>query len=265
MKKYPIQNNRCGPFFEDIVGNSDTQINANTFAQFMMNHPQYFPNWKSEVKGIFNWVYANLGNEKWAKYGVTVVNGQTAYTIPINSHSARQAAAELQHMALTGDNSYLKNAVLKLNWATYMVDNDGKNRYPQDGIWMSDEYIDYVRHYLRAMAARQELAPADQNHILSSSSVVQSVYYAISSFKLNPLDITLDLPKYAVLQYRTYDSKSTEVIRLTEKPATVLVNKAKIMETSKLENNSWQWKAMEKCGVLTVTHVSGNEITVVGS
>jgi hypothetical protein len=50
MKKYPLQNNRWGPFFEDIVGWSDTQINAVTFAQFMMNHPEYFPEWRKQVK-----------------------------------------------------------------------------------------------------------------------------------------------------------------------------------------------------------------------
>ncbi|HUP13429.1 MAG TPA: hypothetical protein VM187_14495, partial [Niastella sp.] len=57
MKSYPLQNNRWGPFFEDVVGWSDTQINAVTFAQFMMNHPEYFPDWRNEVKGIFDWVY----------------------------------------------------------------------------------------------------------------------------------------------------------------------------------------------------------------
>ena len=54
MKNYPLKTNKWGSFFEDIPGWSDIQINAITFAQFMMNHPEYFPNWKSEVKGIFS-------------------------------------------------------------------------------------------------------------------------------------------------------------------------------------------------------------------
>jgi len=265
MKKYPLQNNRWGPFFEDIPVWSDTQINAITFAQFMMNHPQYFPNWKSEVKGIFTWVYGNLGNKSWQKYGVTVVNEQTAFTVPGNSHSARQAAAELQYMSLTGDESYLKNAVLKLNWATYMVDVDGKNRYPQDDIWMSDGYGDYVRHYLRAMAARPELAPDNQNHILSSTSFVQSVQYANNFVSSDRLELAKKMSKNAVVQYRTYDNKSTETIRLTQKPSAVLLNNTEIPEAYKPGNDSWQWKALEKGGVLTVTHVSGNEVTVVGN
>ena len=34
MKKYPLQNNKWGPFFEDVPGWSDTQINASTFCAF---------------------------------------------------------------------------------------------------------------------------------------------------------------------------------------------------------------------------------------
>jgi hypothetical protein len=71
MKTYPLENNRWGPFFEDIVGWSDTQINAVTFAEFMMRHQQYFPEWRKDVKEIFDWVYLKLGNDKWKQYGVT--------------------------------------------------------------------------------------------------------------------------------------------------------------------------------------------------
>lgn len=70
MKKYPLKNNRWGPFFEDIPVWSDTQINAITFAKFMMENPQLSPHWKMEVKGVFDWVHKNLGDKAWIKYGV---------------------------------------------------------------------------------------------------------------------------------------------------------------------------------------------------
>jgi hypothetical protein len=178
MKKYPLQNQKWGPFFEDVPGWSDTQINAITFAQFMMNHQEYFPDWKTDVKKIFDWVYEKLGNEKWKKYGVTVVNEQTAYLQPGNSHSSREASAELQYMALNGDRFHYDNAIRQLNWATYMVNDDGKNRYPNDENWLTDGYGDYVRHFIRAMAAMPELAPSDEEHILSTTSVVGEVNYA---------------------------------------------------------------------------------------
>ncbi len=262
MKNYPLKNNKWGPFFEDIPGWSDTQINAVTFAQFMMNHQEYFPNWKTEVKGIFDWVYKTVGNREWEKYGVIVVNEQTAYQTPGNSHSSRQASAELQYAALTGVQTGVTNAIRTLNWATYMVDHDGKNCYPRDEVWMTDGYGDYVRHFLRAMAWYPELAPPGQNHILSSTSVIQHAEYqpAINKFYNGP--IPSDKVSSTMVDYRTFDKNSTETLRLSQKPAQVLVNQKPIPETDKPVTESWTWKPMEKGGLLTVIHSSGNIIAI---
>lgn len=262
MKSYPLKTNKWGPFFEDIPGWSDTQINAITFAQFMMNHMEYFPNWKTEVQAIFDWVYKTLGNHEWEKYGVTVVNEQTAYQTPGNSHSSRQASAELQYAALTGDQTRIENASRTLSWATYMVNDDGANCYPRDEVWMTDGYGDYVRHYLRAMAFSPELAPSNQNHLLSSSSVIQLMehYPEINRF-LVP-EVSVEMVENTLLHYRTFDKISTEVFRLVQKPAAVLVNQKVISESINLDGEGWSWEAMETGGVLTVKHTSGNKITV---
>ncbi|HEX7583645.1 MAG TPA: hypothetical protein VF373_03060 [Prolixibacteraceae bacterium] len=262
MKNYPMKTNKWGPFFEDIPGWSDTQINAVTFAQFMMNHQQYFPNWKTEVKGIFSWVYEKLGNKEWEKYGVIVVNEQTAYQTPGNSHSSRQASAELQYAALSGDLSAVKNAIRTLSWATYMVDDDGKNCYPRDEVWMTDGYGDYVRHYLRAMAFWPELAPAHQNHLLSSSSVIQLMEYAPVIGKFFGSGVPEGKETKTLINYRTFDEKSTEIIRMTQKPDAILVNLKKISETDQSAIEGWSWKPLESGGILTIRHTSGNRIAV---
>ncbi|MDP3644297.1 MAG: hypothetical protein Q8S54_14045 [Bacteroidota bacterium] len=265
MKNYPLKTNKWGPFFEDIPGWSDTQINAVTFAQFMMNHPEYFPNWKTEVKGIFDWVYTMLGNKEWEKYGVIVVNEQTAYQTPGNSHSSRQASAELQYAALTGDHSFVKNATRQLSWATYMVDDDGKNCYPRDEVWMTDGYGDYVRHFLRAMAFWPELAPADQNHLLSSTSVIQLMEYPPTLNKFWGSEVPADRINTTLMNYRTFDEKSIEIIRMTEKPKAVMVNLKKISENNLPDQEGWNWKPLEKGGILTIRHRSGNRIAVIGN
>jgi hypothetical protein len=266
MKNYPLKTNKWGPFFEDVPGWSDTQINAITFAQFMMNHQEYFPNWKNEVKGIFSWVYEKFGNKGWEKYGVIVVNEQTDYQVPGNSHSSREASAELQYASLSNDWSFIKNAIRQLNWATYMVDIDGKNIYPQDNeIWMTDGYGDYVRHYLRSMAFWPELAPSDQNHLLSSTSVIQLMEYQPyinKSLALGRPLVPADEIKRSLIHYRTYDNKSIEIIRLTEKPDSILVNQHKISENNDVAIEGWNWKPLEKGGLLTIRHMNGNSITV---
>ena len=263
MKKYPLQNNKWGPFFEDIPGWSDTQINAITFAQFMMNHQEYFSDWKRDVKKIFDWVYQKVGNEKWKKYGVTVVNEQTAYQQPGNSHSSRQASAELQYISLTGDRYHYSNAVRQLNWATYMVDKDGKNRYPNDENWLTDGYGDYVRHFLRAMEAMPELAPADEEHILSSTSVIGEAHYPPLADKYFGNDLGKTDQKKIKLFYRTFDTTGIEQIRLLKKPAAVMLDQKPANELKGLSAEGYVWKPLKKGGILTITRKNSSKVIVV--
>ena len=262
MKTYPLKTNKWGPFFEDIPGWSDTQINAITFAQFIMNHPEYFPDWEHNVQDIFTWVYSALGNHTWEKYGVIVVNEQTAYQTPGNSHTSRQASAELQYSVLVQDTTFIANAVRQLNWATYMVDHDGKNCYPRDEIWMTDGYGDYVRHYLRSMAYMPELAPKDQDHLLSTTSVIQLIEYAPKINRFLSHEVKPEQVAYTMLHYRTFDDQSTEVIRLKQKPMTVLINQTKIQENGDPTEEGWWWQPLHTGGILTIRHLNGNRVTV---
>jgi len=263
MKKYPMQNNKWGPFFEDIPGWSDTQINAMTWARFVMNHQVYFPNWKSDVQKINEWVYTTLGNDQWKKYGVTVINEQTAYQTPGNSHTSRQAADELLFASLTGESNRVEHAIRQLNWATYMVDVDGKNRYPQDENWLTDGYGDYLRHYLRAMAALPSLAPSDEDHILSSTSVIQQAGYEgmINKF-LVPVVRNVEIEKVKVY-YSVFDKKGIEVIRLRTKPKTVLLNDKPLNEVSDSVSEGYRWTSLSTGGVLTIKRENGNRVAII--
>lgn len=264
LKNYPLKNNNWGPFFEDVGGWSNTQINAITFARFMMLNQNEFPNWKTEVPKIFDWAYQTLGNNDWQKYGVTVVNEQTVCLKPGESHVARQGSTEIMYSQLSGDTSRLKNAIRELSWATYTVDNDGKNKFPQDENWLTDGYGDYVRHYLRAMAAMPELAPADSDHILSSTSIVQQADYqgSINKF-LDPYVHVNDINKVRIY-YRTYDPDGVEVIRMRSKPKTVRVGDAIAAETINLStvDMGYNWAPMKSGGVLTVKR-KGNGLVIV--
>lgn len=261
MKKYPLQNNKWGPFFEDIPGWSDTQINAVTFARFMMEHRDLFPDWKKEVRGILDWVYQRLGNEQWKAYGVKVVNEQTAYQTPGNSHTSRQAAAELLYASLSGDTANKTLAVRQLHWATYMVDDDGKNCYPRDEVWLTDGYGDYVRHYLRAMAADPELAPASI-HILHSTSVVSQADYAPNFNKRLVADVKKEEMNRVGLYYRTFDATSIETIRTASKPVKIMIGEKVLAETNEATNEGWSWQPLQKGGVLSIRHTTGNAVKV---
>jgi hypothetical protein len=260
LKKYPIQNNKWGPFFEDVGEWSQTQINAMTCARYMMEHPNYFPDWKKEVKNIIDWVHINFANDKWKKYGVTVTNEQSVYPVPGNSHSARQAADELLYSYLTGDSSLYFNAIHELNWATYAVDVDGKNCFPTDEPWLTDGYGDYVRHYLRAMAVFPMLAPVE-DHILSTTSVIQEADYKDHFKKYLSVEFSKPDTSKVRVYYRTFDDDGMEILKLKNKPSAVLLNDLPLKEVSAGEGYSWN--PLEKGGVLSVRRKKGNRVIVV--
>ncbi len=247
MKEYPLKMNKWGPFFEDIPGWSDTQTNAITFAMFILNNHDLFPDWRENVKGIFEWTHRELGNRDYEKYGVEVMNEQTVYRVPGNSHSSRQASVELLYTRLSGDSTYLQNAIRTLNWATYTVADDGRNRYIRDDIWLTDGYGDYIRHYIRAMAAWPRLAPPDKDKMLCTTSVIKSIDY-----------------KGKAIDYVTFDEDSREEMRLTKKPQYVKVNGSGLDEASEIPGNGsgWTWKPLDEGGVLQIRHSGGNRISV---
>ncbi len=262
MKSYPIANNRWGPFFEDVQGWSDTQINAVTCARFMMTHQEYFPQWKTEVPRIFAWVYATLGNRNWEKYGVTVVNEQTIYQTPGESHVSRQGETELLYCVLSGDTTRKSNAIRQLSWATYTVDFDGKNRFPQDEPWLTDGYGDYVRHYLRAMADDPTLAPIGQDHILSTTSVIQQADYKGQANKFLVPYVKADDVSKVRLYYRAFDTSGVETIRLSQKPTTVLLGTKPVKEQAQLTGEGYAWRPLRQGGVLYVCREHGTEVII---
>jgi hypothetical protein len=243
MKAYPLKTNKWGPFFEDIPGWSDTQTNAITFAMFILQNPELFPDWKKDVKGIIEWTHKELGNKEYEKYKVEVMNEQTVYRVPGNSHSSRQASVELMYSELSANTTYKTNAIRTLNWATYTVAGDGRNRYIRDDIWLTDGYGDYVRHYLRAMAAMPELAPSNRNRFLGTNSIVTSIIY-----------------KPDAISYFAYGS-AADILRLIRKPANVTCDGLDLKETNDINSEGFNWKVLTQGGVLRIKH-SGKKVDI---
>lgn len=258
MKKYPMQNNKWGPFFEDVDWWSDTQINAMTWARYIMTHTEYFPNWKTDAKKIIEWVHKMFDNDKWKEYGVVVTNEQTVYPMPGNSHSSRQGADELLYVSLTQDSTFYNNALRKLIWATYAVADDGLNRYPGDEPWMTDGYGDFIRHYLRAFDSNPDLAVGNENHILSSTSVIQQADYKGELKKFYDVAFQHLDTNAVTLYYKTYDVSGVEKLRLTRRPSGVLLDYKPMKEDTAGE--CFSWRGMKSGGLLTIRRLHGREV-----
>ncbi|MEA2063557.1 MAG: hypothetical protein U9P14_07675, partial [Gemmatimonadota bacterium] len=111
--------------------------------------------------------------------------------------------------------------------------------------WFSDGYGDYIRHFMEGLAAVPEWAPAGEDHLLKSTSVVQTVSY-----------------KPRAISYKTFDNSSTEVLRLTRKPKSITVNGRPLRERRNLDTPGWTWKKLKKSGVLRISHEKGSKVVV---
>jgi hypothetical protein len=252
LRNFPMKNNRWGPFFEDVADWSDTEINADTLAWYILEHPVWDPNWRQDSKAILDWTRAMFGNPAWLKYGVTAINEQTAYPVPGNSHTSRHASVQLLYAEKTGDFARKAEAIRQLNWATYMVGDYGNNCYPFDNVWLTDGYGDYVRHYLRAMAAAPELSPRDQSHLLRSRSAVRSISYGADS-----------------VSYETADRDSRELLRIAFKPARVAaggITLPRLNRRSDLDHSEgYTFEAPgDLIGVLRIRHDKSGSIEISG-
>jgi len=213
LKTYPFRNQKWGPFFEDVPTAmwSETEINADTMAYYLLENPQFDPQAGEFARRALDWSEAMFANREWQDVGVLPINEQTTYKQPGNSHSSRHASLELLYGEKTGDRTREDAAIRRLNWATYMVDENGRNMYPAvtranasragagAGHWLTDGYGDYARHYLRAMASLPSLAPENQNHLLRTTSVIRNIAYSAET-----------------IRYEKFDGVSTERLKLGE-------------------------------------------------
>jgi hypothetical protein len=66
LKNYPMKTNKWGPFFEDIPTEaySDTEINADTMARYILEHPSWDSNGPNDAAAILDWSYHSFANNE---------------------------------------------------------------------------------------------------------------------------------------------------------------------------------------------------------
>ena len=68
---------------------------------------------------------------------------------------------------------------------------------------------------------------------------------------------------YRSCNYTTFDNKSQEIFRLTSPPKKVKVNGTDLKEVADDSSDDWIWQTLDAGGILTVTHTTGNSISIV--
>jgi hypothetical protein len=256
FQKYPLTNNVWVGYFEDTVasmGNMN-QVIPLEFARYVLLHPEKDPQWREHARNLIEWVKTT---PKWPKY---IVHGATVTTEQGNgkefccnepnqccdSHTSRLAAVEALYFAKTGDSAYREAAFRSYNWVTYFQGLSGQAHAPFTGQWwFTDEFSDGPRRLMDAFWAVPEWAPADESHLLGSSSVVTKIRY-------NKGEVT----------YSTFDSQSTDVLRLDFVPESVMANGKPLGRRQDLDQPGFVFD--DSSHVLRIRHEDARDIDIRG-
>jgi hypothetical protein len=251
MMTYPMSNDAWSGYFEDIAimdlpDDNPNQYTPMQLAKYLMEHPEKDADWRAHTEHLLSFVVdtfaGDANNERGTQFGAEVISEQHADMAKMASHTARYAAVSALLWERGGEAALKEKAFRSLNWATYACDERGVVAVGEDkveGWWFSDGYGDYIRHFLVAMAAVPEWAPARENHLLRSTSIVTSATYGDE------------------IEYATFDA-ATDVLRLRARPKTVEVGGAALMERTDLDADGFTVAPIGSGDfVLRVRHASG--------
>jgi hypothetical protein len=264
MLRVPVKNDAWTGYFEDISIQTDPAANPNQYsplrtARYLLLHPSLDPDWRDHVSHILAWTARTFGDdtetERGMQWSAQVISEQAADMAKMASHTARWASVNALWFEATGDLGAKERAARSFNWATYMCDRDGVVAVGEDkneGFWFSDGYGDYVRQFLTGMGAVPEWAPASENHVVRSTSIVKRILYEPN-----------------VVTYATFDRAATDVLRLASRPESITVGGNAIAESAKPvgdgEDGYTVHAAASGGAVVRVTHASSSEVVVTTS
>ena len=256
LMKYPMQNNVWVGYFEDVQATMENmnQVIPLEFARYVLLHPEKDPEWREHSRKLIDWVKTT---PKWPKYlvhGALVTteqgDGKEFCCNPPNqccdSHSARLAAVEALYYAKTGDVAYKEAAYRTYNWVTYFQGLPAGAHAPfSTQWWFTDQFADGPRRMMDAFWAIPEWAPDDESHLLGSLSVVTKIAYAAGS-----------------VTYSTFDTESTDVLRLNFTPQSITVGGKAISRRKDLGQEGYTFD--DKTHALTIFHTSSKDVDIQG-
>jgi hypothetical protein len=213
--------------------------------------------WIPHVGHLIDWVRRRFGRGPFfGAWGIdeqgTLDGHGCCSRAGLGSDTSRWAAINAMYYERTGDTQAREDAFRSLNYATYFAGEDGRvsccGRGFGDPYWFSDGYGDYLRHFIWGIGAVPEWAPAAENHLLRSTSVIQRVSYSERS-----------------VEYRTFDAAGTQVLRLNFKPTRIMAGGTALNERNDLREEGYTIQSLAGGDyVLRVRHTKSNQVSVTG-
>jgi hypothetical protein len=166
--------------------------------------------------------------------------------------TSQWGAINAMYYEKTLDGQAREDAFRSLNYATYFAQSDGKISCcgGDDGpFWYEDGYGDAGRSFMWALGAVPEFAPVGQDHLLHSSSIVRKVKYANRS-----------------IDYQTFDTSGTEVLRLSFSPVHLTAGGAPLSEQADLKSDGYTIKKFSNGDYeVRLRHLRSNQISIKGN
>lgn len=257
LERFPMKNNVWVGYFEDVtpsMANMNNVIPLET-ARYLILHPETDADWRQDAARLIEWVKTT---PKWPKY---VVHGAMVTTEQgdgksyccqqpnwcCDSHTARLAAVEALYFARTGDATYRGAARRSFNWVTYFqgFPPHGQTPWGQDQWWFTDEFSDGPRRLMDGFWAVPEWAPAEESHFLGSTSVVTRISY-----------------DQGAVTYSTFDSDSTDVLRVDFAPKSVRAGGSELSLRQNLDGEGFTFESATR--ILRIHHVHSGHIAIEG-
>jgi hypothetical protein len=257
LQKYPMKNNVWVGYFEDVAPTMDNmnQVIPLEYARYVLLNPDKDLDWRDHARKLIEWVKTT---PKWPKYvlhGATFTaeqgNGKTFCCNQPNqccdSHTSRLAAVEALYYAKTGDPTYKEEAFRSYNWVTYFQGMPPDAHTPfGNQWWFTDEFSDGPRRLMDAFWAVPEWAPADESHLVGSQSVTTKIAYNKGS-----------------VTYSTFDSSSTDILRLNFVPDSVSASGRDLSRRADLKQEGYTFD--DQTRVLRIRHDRARDIDVQGA
>jgi hypothetical protein len=245
-KSGPMKTYIWNGYFEDVPNDPMTanrlQITPLETARYLLKNPHLDPDIESSIPALINWVGSAFATE-----GMDAIKEQTWCYEPMGSHTSRYASLCALWYEYTGEEKYKDLAYRFFNFATYMTYETGVVTVGPEwpGSWFSDGYGDYIRHFMEGMAAIPEWAPANEDHLLKCSSVVQQIEY-----------------KPGNIRFTTFDDSGKAVLRISYQPKVVMAGNKKLTRQTDSGKEGWTWTPLEKGGVLRIKYSGSDEVVI---
>lgn len=268
IRKYPMHNDRWESYFEDVPKQSHNANQAipTMTAYYILTQPDpglVDPQWIGDVGHIIDWVRRHYGRGPY--FGAWAIDEQGSppeyvgccSRAGLASDTSRWAAINALYYEKTQDGQAHIDAFRSLSYATYFAADDGKiaccgldydhSQTNSKIYWFDDGYGDYVRNFMWTLGAIPDMAPVHENHLLRSSSVVQSIEYGNHNVK-----------------YRTFDAEGIEVLRLNYKPTAVDVGGHPINLEHELKDQGYEITPLSEGDyTVRVRHTTSGDIKIV--